>query len=107
MRMARVIALWFLLAAVCLYHVQVKRVADMLTCVLVHQELVTSPASPLMFRANLRCCTLQAQKHLNEALQQNNHALFTKIVECAGAKDAFSGTKGKVTVLAPTDGVSC
>jgi uncharacterized surface protein with fasciclin (FAS1) repeats len=48
-------------------------------------------------------CRVQAQKHLNEALAQNNHALFAKIVECAGATKAFDGTKGKVTVLAPTD----
>ena len=47
----------------------------------------------------------QAQKHLNEALAQNKHTLFAKIVECAGATKAFDGTKGKVTVLAPTDAV--
>jgi len=46
---------------------------------------------------------VQAQKHLNEALAQNKHTLFAKIVECAGATKAFDGTKGKVTVLAPTD----
>jgi len=48
-------------------------------------------------------CSVQAQKNLNEALAQNGHTLFAKIVDCAGATKAFSGTKGKVTVLAPTD----
>jgi len=49
------------------------------------------------------CCSVQAQKNLNDALAQSKLDLFAKIVKCAGAEEAFKGTKGKVTVLAPTN----